>query len=128
MSMHAEIANRHLLPATGLNFTPNSDSQLVRILVPEQWAFSRAGQLLVSCLVNLLVRQVKLVREIEIVSPSAPSLLRTPSGLSLDDFPACLVPLSFWAVDGAVGVTCHMSSLMADHTIYVGGVAGDHVP
>jgi hypothetical protein len=121
MSIQDDIANRHLLPADGLNAMPQSESQFVRIVVPEEWAHSRAGQLLVCCLVNQLVRQVRLVREIEIISPRTPSLLRVPLGISLEDFPACLLPLSAWAVDGAVTLSSNSSTSEADHTIYVGG-------
>lgn len=123
MSAHDDIASRHLLPADGLNETPPRESQFVRIVVSEAWAHSRAGQLLVSCLVNQLVRQVRLVGAIEIISARAPSLMRIPSGISREDFPACLAPLSAWAVDGAVAVACNSSSSPADHTIYVGGAS-----
>lgn len=128
MSIRGDIANRHLLPAKGLNPTPQSESQFVRIVIPKEWAFAKAGQLLVSCLVNQLVRQVKLIRGIEIVSPSAPSLLRVPLGISLEEFPACLLPLSAWAVDGAVTLSTDLSLLGADHTIYVGGRGSAPLP
>jgi len=48
------IAHRHLLPADGLEEMLQSEHQCVRIIVPEQLASSYAGQLLTSCLVNLL--------------------------------------------------------------------------
>ena len=88
MSANDDIANRHLLAADGLASTLQSEEQFVRIVVSERWSSSRAGQLLTACLVNLLCRQVKIVRHIDIVALPARALIRLPSGDAAESFPA----------------------------------------
>jgi hypothetical protein len=51
--------------------------QFIRIVLSEDWAHSAAGQIIAECLVNLLVRQVGLVEQLEVVAaPDAPLLIR----------------------------------------------------
>ena len=116
------IAHRHLLPVDGLDAMLHSEQQYIRIIVSERWASSNAGQLLTSCLINLLCRQVKLVRCIEIISPQTCALIRLPNGDAAKDFPACLPTLAEWAVNGAVTVSTTETETTADHTIFVGDV------
>src|ERR1700722_13723947 len=100
MSSPDEVAHRHLLAVDGLA-TEEGDAQHVRVVMDDAWAASCAGQLLASCLVNLLVRQVKLVRRVEVLALSTPCLIRLPYGPSSTLFPACLQPLANWATSGA---------------------------
>jgi len=114
------IAHRHLLPADGLEEMLQSEHQCVRIIVPEQWASSYAGQLLTSCLVNLLCRQVKLICRIEIISPETRALIRLPNGDVARDFPKCLKTMADWAVNGAVTISTTQTDAAVDYTILVG--------
>jgi hypothetical protein len=115
-----EIANRHLLAADGLQKSLQAEEQRIRIVVAERWAWSWGGQLLTSCLVNLLCRQVKLVRQIEVIAPETSTLIKLPYGDSHNPFPACLEPLASWAVNGAVSVTTSQTATVADYTVFVG--------
>lgn len=115
-----EIAKRHLLAADGLQKVLQAEEQSIRIVVTERWASSYAGQLLMSCLVNLLCRQVKLVRRIEVLAPESPALFKLPCGDSANRFPACLETLTAWAVNGAVPVTTSHTAAVVDYTIFVG--------
>jgi hypothetical protein len=120
MSSSDEVAHRHLLSVDGLQMAQESDAQHVRIVMDNAWAASRAGQLLACCLVNLLVRQVKLVQQVEIVAPSTPCLIRLPYGSVSEAFPACLQPMSSWAAIGAVPVTVAVTDSRAVQTIWIG--------
>jgi len=122
------VADRHLLPVGSLHDTIRADQQFVRIIVCERWALSKAGQLLTSCLVNLLVRQVKLVSHIEIVSPRTQLLVRMPNGEVATEFPECLETLGVWAVNGDVVVSTWQTESLADHTIFVGEFVLESVP
>ncbi len=115
-----EIANRHLLAADGLQKLLQAEEQSIRIVVTERWASSYAGQLLTSCLVNLLCRQVKLVRQIEVIAPETLALIKLPCGDSLNPFPACLEALASWAVNGAVSVTTSQTEAVVDYTVFAG--------
>jgi ThiF family len=128
MSANDDIANRHLLAADGLESTLQSEEQYVRIVVSELWSSSRAGQLLTACLVNLLCRQVKIVRHIEIVALPTRRLIRLPSGDAAESFPACLQELAEWAVNGAIAVSLARTGVAADHTIYVGDPGPELIP
>jgi hypothetical protein len=125
MSSSDEVAHRHLLSVDGLRASHESDAQYVRVVMEDAWAASRAGQLLASCLVNLLVRQVKLVRGVEVLAPSTPCLIRLPYGSSAEVFPGCLQPLAGWAADGAVTVTTIITGTRADQTIRIGAPRAD---
>jgi ThiF family len=120
MSDTDEFAHRHLLSAEGLQEAAPVETLLVRIVIGAEWAGTRAGHLLASCLVNLLVRQVKLVREIAVTAPTNPRLVQMPYGDSSAEFPACLVPFGSWATNSAVSVTVQPNSRPADLTIFVG--------
>lgn len=128
MSANDDIANRHLLAADGLKSTLQCEEQYVRIIVSERWSSSHAGQLLTTCLVNLLCRQIKLVRHIEIVAPSTRSLIRLPGGDAAEGFPACLQGLAAWAVNGVIAVSTMRTGGAADHTIFVGDPRPEPIP
>ena len=128
MSVNDDIANRHLLAADGLENTLQSEEQYVRIVVSERWSSSRAGQLLTACLVNLLCRQVKVVRHIEIVALPTSRLIRLPCGDAAESFPACLQELAAWAVNGAIAVSMMLTDVAADHTIFVGDPGPAPIP
>lgn len=114
------IAHRHLLAVDGLQRSLQCEGQSIRIVVAEHWASSVAGQLLTSCLVNLLCRQVKLLRHIEVVAPETPALIKLPCGDSANYFPACLETLAAWTVNGAVSVTTLETANVVDFTVFVG--------
>lgn len=120
MSAADDLAHRHLLSADGLQEVAPIEALLVRIVIDAAWAGTRAGQLLASCLVNLLVRQVKLVRQIEVKAPASPRLIQMPYGDSSANFPACLMPIGSWATNSAVPVLVQPTSGSADQTIFVG--------
>jgi hypothetical protein len=128
MSTSDDIANRHLLAADGLESTLRSEEQYVRIMVSERWSSSRAGQLMTACLVNLLCRQVKIVRHIEIVAILTRSLIRLPSGDAAESFPRCLEGLAAWAVNGAIAASTLRTGVEADHTIFVGDLGTELIP
>jgi hypothetical protein len=120
-----EVAHRHLLSTEGLQDTVAVEAPFVRIVIDGDWAGTCAGQLLASCLVNLLVRQVKLVRQIELVARAQPRRIQMPYGESSEDFPACLLPLESWATNGAVSLSVQPTEVPADQTIFVGGCPAD---
>lgn len=128
MSAYDEVGHRHLLGVEGLHATLGGALQSVRIIIPEPWASSPSGQRLAACLVNLLIRQIGLVGHIEIVAPRVRCKVRVPFGTSSEDFPACLTPLSAWAVNGAVGLTATPTTTPADHTIFVGSASTELIP
>lgn len=128
MTVADDLAHRHLLSAEGLREVAPIDAALVRVVIDAAWAGTRAGQLLASCLVNLLVRQVKLVRQVEVVAPAVPRLIQMPHGDSSTDFPACLVPFGSWATNSAVTVLVQPTSVSANQTIFVGGCPPDLGP
>jgi hypothetical protein len=123
-----EIARRHLLAVDSLEATLQSEQQYIRIFVADRWASSHGGQLLTSCLVNLLCRQVKLVRHIEIVAPLARGLIRLPGADPAEAFPACLRGLALWAVNGAVTLSATRTATRSDHTIFVGDPWQEVIP
>jgi hypothetical protein len=118
------IADRHLIPVEGLNVAAEARPQFVRVHVDTRWAASVGGQLLASCLINLLCRQVGLVRHIEVVAPRGPLLVALPSGPTTAAFPACLEELAAWAVGKAVTVSATPTSAAADQTIMIGATDG----
>jgi molybdopterin/thiamine biosynthesis adenylyltransferase len=121
MSIETGIASRHLLPASGVTDAAEAGKKLfVRVVVSDAWSGSVAGQLLVSCLANLLCRQAALISRVEVVSKTAPLLILLPSGGSLTPFPACLDELVAWAVRNAVAFGTRPSEVGADYTIVVG--------
>jgi ThiF family len=115
-----EIGNRHLLAVDELQSTMRSEHQHVRIVVSEQWALSFAGQLLASCLVNLLCRQIKLVGHIEVVAQETPALIYMPNGDSVRSFPECLQRIAAWAVNDAIPVATVQSAASVDYTVFIG--------
>jgi hypothetical protein len=84
--------------------------------------------LLTSCLVNLLCRQVKLIRCIEIISPQTQALVRLPNGDAAREFPACLQFLAEWAVNGVVRVSTTQTETTAEHTIFIGDAEPELYP
>jgi hypothetical protein len=116
----SSIGNRHWLAVEGLDDTSRNEEQRVRVVVADGWASSCAGQLLTSCLVNLLCRQIGLVRHIEVAAPETPLLIRLPSGDSVGSFPASLETLATWAVNGAVPITTSRTPSPADQLVFVG--------
>lgn len=122
----AAISNRHSLAADGLAEVPLRLNQSVQIVVADAWASASAGQLLVSCLVNLLCRQARLIRSINVVARSGPKVIRLPNENGAKEFPGCLVSLTEWAVRDAV--TCSVSNACqgaVDWTIVVGDGCDD---
>ncbi|MCK1682189.1 ThiF family adenylyltransferase [Bradyrhizobium sp. 147] len=98
MTPASTTVNRHLLKVDGLAEEPVHSAQCVRIVVDERWAASRSGQLLASCLLNLLSRQTELVGTIQIIAPQIKSLIALPNGEAAGDFPACLECIASWAI------------------------------
>jgi hypothetical protein len=121
MSVETGLASRHLLPASGVaDATETVKKLFVRVVVADEWSGSIAGQLLVSCLVNLLCRQESLVSRVEVVAKTAPLLILLPSGRASTPFPTCLDELTAWAVRDAVDFGTQQTKARADYTIVVG--------
>ncbi|MCK1394302.1 ThiF family adenylyltransferase [Bradyrhizobium sp. 1] len=125
MAIAAGISDRHLRGAEGLADKPLHLAQRVRITMNAVWASSRAGQLLASCLVNLLTRQVGLVSEIEILIPPVTTVIRLANGDFTDGpLEQSLVRIAAWAVNDRVKVYASRAPAMdADITITVGDSA-----
>ena len=124
MSAGDDIGNRHRLPADGLAASQLHEAQSVRICISRSWAASHAGQLLLSCLVNLLCRQVDIVRRIEICVPEiSPQIWLPTEGQNLSD---ALVSLASWAVAGRVEVEPFAPTGIADFLVVIGD--GSEVP
>jgi molybdopterin/thiamine biosynthesis adenylyltransferase len=121
--MSSEIADRHLIAVEGLGAAAEAAPAFVRVRVDARWSDAIGGQLLISCLVNLLCRQVGLVRHIEIVAPTTSLRIVLPSGPTGTDFPRCLEELAAWAVQDAITVSSRETSDHADHEIVIGAVA-----
>jgi hypothetical protein len=112
--------SRHTLPADGLSdATSQRHLRSVRIIVPDSWAQSRAGQLTVSCLVNLLCRQPDYISWIEIVARPTRALARQPNGESVEIFPECLRRLAGWVAKESILET-QLTERPADHVIVIG--------
>src|ERR1700722_14882855 len=120
MKGDTEISDRHLLKLVDLEDVAEREQQAVRIVVSDPWAASVAGQLLVSSLVNLLCRQVKLIGYIEIVAKSSETMIELPNGNVADAFPGCLESLTRWAVEDAIKISTTKTDNTIDHTVYVG--------
>ncbi|SFJ35577.1 ThiF family adenylyltransferase [Bradyrhizobium sp. Gha] len=119
-----DIANRHLLQAEGLAEKPMHPAQRVRIVVANKWAASRAGQLLTSCLVNLLVRQVTMVSAIDIVAPEANNTIPLPNCEAGERFPVCLTQIAAWAIKDHIPVSISKApDGDADITVLIGARA-----
>jgi len=119
----ATIAKRHLLAVDGMpevgELTPSS----VQIVVHDDWAASAAGQFLVICLVNLLVRQAKFVSRVSVLAKTSALQVRLPSGRTIAPFPECLPEIGLWAVLDAIPVSTEQMR-QADFTIFVGPPLG----
>ncbi|RXH24056.1 hypothetical protein XH99_28605 [Bradyrhizobium nanningense] len=122
MAVAADISDRHLREAEGLSDKPLHRAQRVRITMNATWASSRAGQLLASCLVNLLARQVDLVSTIELHIPAVPTVIRLPNGdLADGSLDESLVQIAAWAVGDRVKVFASQTrAIGADITIAIG--------
>ncbi|WP_161557145.1 hypothetical protein [Acidisarcina polymorpha] len=124
MRIDPEIGSRHLLGTDGLAEQPNAVQQFIRIILSEDWAHSAAGQIIAECLVNLLVRQVGLVEQLEVVAASDVPLLIRPilkgDWQTLSDY---LAAVGEWAVGMEVHVGPDPSPRAADQTIVIGSVA-----
>ncbi|HZV07007.1 MAG TPA: ThiF family adenylyltransferase [Gemmataceae bacterium] len=126
MSVTGDIANRHMLPASGLADASKSDMVSVRVVVDDVWARSISGQLLASCLINLLCRQVGLISRIEIVAAPAPTLISLPGVAEPEPFPACLARLARWAVQDRITIAIGATDAEFDYKVVVGGAGADH--
>jgi hypothetical protein len=119
------IGSRHLLGTDGLLSDPNSRHSSVRIIVEQAWANSVAGQLIATCLVNLLSRQVGLVERLEVISPTVSSLILALTPQAVQTFPECLRDLGEWSVGMEVATGTLSSSGQVHQTVVIGsaGVA-----
>lgn len=116
--MIASISDRHLRHVEGLLDEAQNGAAVVRIQVSSAWSNSVAGQLLVSCLVNLLCRQVGIVRRIEIDCPAQP--LRTWLPVAGATFSEAMVELSRWAVSDGVDTIIGPTDIRPDICVLIG--------
>ena len=115
----SSIAHRHMLEAEGLQSPSEYQPCCVRVIVAKEWSASAAAQHLVSCLVNLLCRQVGIVERVEIDSEIAPVGVWIPAGRQRD-FPACMTRLATWAVGEQVSVATNGFVTQPDFLVHVG--------
>lgn len=120
MTNSTELGNRHLRPASGLRDVSAAKPVNVRIIIPEGWCVSKAGQLFASCLVNLLCRQAGVVGGIDVVATRTPLLVRLPSSTAPATFPDCLIDLARWAVGDSAAVSINSDAFDDDHVILLG--------
>jgi len=120
MTVNSSIGSRHLMPSTYLKDAADSTASTVHIIVSADWATSTAGQLLTSCLVNLLCRQDKIVTAIYVEAADSALVIKLPSGSTSLGFPACLEGLGEWAVGNAVPVLTQIKPTTADHIVIIG--------
>jgi len=118
-----DMANRHFLNASGLSEHRDRPALAVRIIISDAWCQSAAGQLLASCLVNLLCRQPGTVKSIEIVATMGPSLIRLPNGEAAGEFPGCLQRIGAWATNALIPISTTETALVVDQTVVIGDVA-----
>lgn len=119
--MHSDISSRHMLDVDGLAPASSARTLAVRIRA-DSWAQTAAGQHILACLMNLLSRQVPLVRAIDLQISKADSIVFLPNGSS-SSVQHDLVQLAEWAVDDAVEVTCG-SDQPVDLVLHVGNDHG----
>lgn len=122
MTASDPLAQRHFLAASGLRPASDVRHLMISIIIPPEVVATAPGQLLSSCLVNLLVRQMGTVRALRIVCPPAACIVPLPAPDLGADFPAALVGLARWAVKDRVDVA--LSSLevvtQSDLIVHVG--------
>lgn len=113
--------NRHAIPADGLsNAAAQPRFHSVRISVPDAWAQSVAGQLMVFCVVNLLCRQTDYIDWIEVEARPTRALVRQPNGQRAETTPACLHPLVEWAMREPITLRTEPTGQPANHVVIVG--------
>ncbi|MEW6018318.1 MAG: ThiF family adenylyltransferase [Pseudomonadota bacterium] len=120
MNTTSDIGHRHSLPASGLKPASEAKALLVRVIVPAENAASPALQLLASCLINLLARQVGSVREVQIACPATPTVVALPMPTVSSSLPEALCDLGTWATGGEIPVGPADKLAEADVCIYVG--------
>lgn len=131
MNATSDIGHRHSLPASGLKPASEAKALSVRVIVPAENAASPAMQLLASCLINLLARQVGSVREVQIACPPTPTVVALPMPTVSSSLPEALCDLAAWATGGEIPVGPTDKQGEADVCIYVGaapvGAAADAI-
>ncbi len=128
MTSANDLANRHSLPASGLKDATDASALTVHIVVSDAWSVAPAGQLLASCLVNMLCRLAGAVTKIAITAKETSRTVWLPCPDAAADFPHCLKELANWAVGGVVPVTTEAGQNSWDCTIYVGPKPSASVP
>lgn len=113
------ISSRHLLDADGVA-KGVVKPLAVRVVVAPQWGRSTSGQLLVTCLMNLLCRQVRVVSHVDLVLNEHPLEVLTPLSPTSRCLPSALLGMVKWAVGDAVAVTIGDQQVNANLTIVVG--------
>ncbi|MBI3699134.1 MAG: ThiF family adenylyltransferase [Afipia sp.] len=122
MTRSEDIGDRHLRATEGF-WNAALSEKTVRIVVAAGWERSVAGQLMTSCLVNLLCRQIGIVGRIELVARTAPRLITLPS-YDEREFPLCLASFSQWAVDGKIDISLEVGDAAPDFVVDMGGASG----
>jgi len=121
-----DIANRHLLPASGLANASLLGTRSVRVVVAEEWGSSVAGQLLTSCLVNVLCRQVGIISRIEVVATPTATLISLPGIAVPAAFPSSLEQLAAWAVKDRIPFRIGATDSVVDYMIMIGAKLPQH--
>src|SRR4051812_25551432 len=113
------ISDRHLREAEGLRPSAQAASVALKITISRGWIDTPVGQLMLSCLVNLLCRQTDLVRSIDLDGLETKPVIVLPHENSPPDFLGSLARLASWATGDAVRVTVG-AGLPADLRLVIG--------
>lgn len=119
-----DLSSRHSLSVDGIENANEVTPMTVRITLAQEWAASPAGQLLATCLVNLLVRQVGIVGAIELEIPDARLKVWLPCTVPDRALGAALKSLASWATGDRVRVSCGTEATKADLVIAIGAAPG----
>lgn len=116
--MTCDISDRHMRQLQGIAEAGESSCITVAVTFTSAWASSPAGQLTVTCLVNLLCRLTDLVGAIRIIGTDGPLHVRVPGCGAGDTLFEALEQIPAWAVRDKVSLV--FGSGAADIRLSVG--------
>ena len=118
--MNSDVGNRHSLPASGLKSADAVAPQSVLVVVPAAIVDRDSTQLMASCLINLLARQVGTISRIAIECGSTARRIPFPCPTAYADLAAALVELGRWTTAGRVPVDLVDANHVSDIVLHVG--------
>lgn len=114
------IGDRHMRPVPGLASASETRALTVLIRVSEAMVRSPAGQMTLTCLVNLLCRQVGGVAAILLDCPTTPLVTRLPCDDLGGDVLVGAARIVGWATGGQVSAEAWDGRTPVDFTVLVG--------